>query len=350
MTILITGAAGFIGFHVANQLLNRGETVIGVDNINHYYDPKLKFARLEQLQTHKNFTFYRLDIADHSAMEVLIKRHTTITKIIHLAAQVGANHSMENPYSYLHSNLAGQLVILEMCRHLPKLEHLVYASSSAVYGGNSMLPFSVRDEVRKPLSLYASTKISAEMMTYSYSHLYHIPATGVRLFTVYGPFGRPDMAVDLFASAITQGKPLRLYNRGEIRRDFIYIDDAVEGIINILSKAPLSRHDIAPHKIYNLASSQSESLQYLVSLLENEFERKAEIHWESMQITDMKETYADIKESVRDFQFNPVVMLEEGIHKFAEWYRHYHNISLPTKMTASTNKVTAPKRASVEAY
>lgn len=322
MTTLITGAAGFIGFHVANTLLAQGKTVIGIDNLNDYYEVSLKSARLDLLNNHKNFLFYPADIADRNEIFSIAKSHPEITKIVHLAAQAGVRYSLENPFAYVSSNLVGQVVMLEVCRNLPNLEHFVYASSSSVYGGNSKLPFAVSDNVDTPLSLYAATKKSDELLTYSYSHLFKIPATGLRFFTVYGPWGRPDMATFLFAKNIISGKPIKVFNNGDMKRDFTYIDDITTGIISVLAKPPT---DIPPHKIYNLGNNKSENLLDFIKILEDAIGTKAIIEFAPMQPGDVKETYADITAATKDFAFIPQTSINQGLPKFVEWYKNYYH-------------------------
>lgn len=323
MTVMITGAAGFIGYHVAKYLLEQGEEVIAIDNINDYYAVALKMARLEQLSHYPNFIFYKQDVADKEGMLAFAKKHPSITNIVHLAGQAGVRHSLKDPFSYAHSNITGQLVILELCRQLPKLKHLVFASSSSIYGSNSMLPFSVRDEVRNPLSLYAATKLADELMTYSYSHLYDVPATGLRLFTVYGPWGRPDMAAYLFAKAIMSGDPITLFNNGELKRDFTYIDDVVKGIIAALNRPPVRRHDIPPYKLYNLGNYRSEPITRFLQVMEDALGKKALVLSVPMQPGDMKETLADIEESTKDLGFMPNTSIDEGLPQFVEWFLQY---------------------------
>jgi UDP-glucuronate 4-epimerase len=321
MTVMVTGSAGFIGYHTAERLLAAGEKVVGVDNLNDYYDVRLKFARLERLQRHPNFTFIRMDIADKKGMENSVAQHSGITHIIHLAAQAGVRYSLEKPQAYAHSNLSGFLVILELCRHLPNFKHLVFASSSSVYGNNAVLPFSVNDPVDKPMSFYAATKIANEAMAYSYSHLYNISMTGLRFFTVYGPWGRPDMAIYLFAKAIHEGIPLKLFNNGKMQRDFTYIDDVVEGIVTCLGRPQQST---PPYKIYNLGNHKSEPVSRFLELIEHAMGRKVPVIVEPIQAGDMRETYADISESTRDFGFYPKTSIDEGIPKFIEWFKDYH--------------------------
>lgn len=321
MTTLITGAAGFIGFHVANTLLTRGEKVIGIDNLNDYYDVSLKTARLDILNKNNNFLFYPSDIADKNDIFGIGDSHPEITKIVHLAAQAGVRYSLENPFAYVASNLVGQVVMLELCRRLPNIEHFVYASSSSVYGGNTKLPFAVSDNVDHPLSLYAATKKSDELLTHSYSHLFKIPSTGLRFFTVYGPWGRPDMATYSFASNILAGKPITVFNNGDMKRDFTYIDDIVDGIIKVLGKPSI-------YKIYNLGNHRAEKLMDFIKILEQSLGKKAIIEFSPMHPGDVKETYADIEDAKSDFGFSPRTSITEGLPKFVEWYKEYYRISL----------------------
>lgn len=325
MSILVTGVAGFIGSHVALALLARGETVVGVDNLNDYYDVTLKQARLARLEGQAGFTFHKLDIADRPAMGDLADRHGDITQVIHLAAQAGVRYSLVNPGAYIHTNINGHFAILELCKNLDRIDHLVYASSSSVYGGNTKLPFSVDDPVDRPLSLYAASKKADELMSHTYSHLYGVPATGLRFFTVYGPWGRPDMAAWLFTKAILAGEPIRVFNNGDMRRDFTYIDDIVAGTIGCLDHPPAVGNG-APHRVYNLGNHRSEALLDYIRLLEDALGRKAEMHLEPMQPGDVKETYADISAAQRDFGFQPATTIAEGVPRFVDWYREYHGL------------------------
>jgi UDP-glucuronate 4-epimerase len=325
MTILVTGSAGFIGYHVSLALLARGEAVLGVDNLNSYYDPALKRARLERLCAHGSFTFEPADVADLEAVTALARRHRdALSGVVHLAAQAGVRHSLTAPFDYVRSNLDGHMVILEVCRHeLPALRHLVYASSSSVYGGNTKIPFAVEDRVDQPISLYAATKRADELLSHCYSHLYRIPATGLRFFTVYGPWGRPDMAAFLFADAITAGRPITLYNRGEMERDFTYIDDITAGVLAALDRPPAADGQ-APHKLYNLGNHRPVALRHFVAVLEQALGRAAQIELAPLPPGDVVRTCADIEASRRDLGFEPKTPIEEGIPRFAAWYREYH--------------------------
>jgi UDP-glucuronate 4-epimerase len=326
MAILVTGAAGFIGYHLSEALLARGERVIGIDSLNDYYDVTLKEARRDSLLRHNAFSFEHADIADRTAVEALARKHPEITQVVSLAAQAGVRYSLENPYAYVHSNILGQVVMLEFCRHLDNLEHFVYASSSSVYGGNTKTPFAVEDRTDSPVSLYAATKKADEHMSHCYSHLYRIPATGLRFFTVYGPWGRPDMAAYIFTKAIAEGRPLRLFNNGDMKRDFTYVDDIVSGIIGCMGKPPVDDGVRAPHVVYNLGNHRSEPLRRFVEILEREVGKKAIIEYAPMQPGDVKETYADIEASVRDFGYKPTTPIDVGLPRFVAWYREFHGI------------------------
>ena len=322
MRILVTGAAGFIGFHVARALLARGDEVIGVDNMNDYYDVALKQARLDQLTPHKNFTFHKFNIADKDAMLPLAK--SGITHIVHLAAQAGVRYSLENPYAYAESNLLGQVVMLELARATPNLQHFIYASSSSVYGGNTKTPFAIEDSVKRPISLYAATKRADELMGYTYAHLFRIPMTGLRFFTVYGPWGRPDMAAYIFTRQILAGEKIKLFNHGIMKRDFSYIDDVVPGVVAAIDKPPADTGLVPPTALYNLGNSRAEDLTHFIAVLEKALGKKAVIDLEPMQPGDVAETFADITASTRDLGFKPTTSIERGIPKFVEWYRGYH--------------------------
>ncbi len=325
MAVLLTGAAGFIGFHTAEALLKRGEQVIGVDNFNDYYDVSLKEDRLARLKQHAGFSIHRVDIADRSAMEALARANPDIDRIVHLAAQAGVRYSLENPYAYVESNLVGQIVVLEVARHLPRMRHLVYASSSSVYGGNTKLPFALEDSVESPVSLYAATKRADELMGHCYSHLYRIPMTGLRFFTVYGRWGRPDMAAFIFTKAILEGQPIQVFNNGDMQRDFTHVTDIVPGILACLDRPPTDSGD-APHKVYNLGNNEPEQLMRFIEVIERSSNHKAEIDFQPMQPGDVKATYADIEASQRDFGFSPKTSIDEGLPDFVEWYREYHDV------------------------
>jgi UDP-glucuronate 4-epimerase len=327
MAIIVTGSAGFIGYHVSLALLARGERVIGIDSLNPYYDPGLKRARLEGLRADPGFTFAELDVADLAALGALARRHRDeTTGVIHLAAQAGVRHSLKAPFDYVHSNLEGHMVVLEVCRHeLPKLEHLVYASSSSVYGGNAKTPFAVEDRVDQPISLYAATKRANELMSHCYAHLYGMPQTGLRFFTVYGPWGRPDMAAYLFCDAISRGQPITLNNDGDMERDFTYIDDIVAGVVAALDRPPGAEGG-APHALYNLGNHRPVHLRRFLEILEAALGRKAEIRLAPLPPGDVVRTYADIEASRRDLGFEPKTPIEEGLPRFVAWYREYHGV------------------------
>ena len=326
MVVLLTGAAGFIGYHTTRRLLSQGEKVVGIDNMNPYYSTALKNARLSALLDHPNFSFFQIDIADRIAMEESLS-NLNLTSIIHLAAQAGVRYSLENPFAYIESNLMGHMVILELARKQDNLEHMVYASSSSVYGGNSKIPFSETDPVDNPVSLYAATKKSDELLSLSYSNLYDIPQTGLRFFTVYGPWGRPDMALWLFTEAILAGRPIRVFNHGDMRRDFTYVDDIVTGVLAARDKPPENGSAASPrHRIYNIGNSHPEQLLRLIEVIEDSLGRKAERILEPMQPGDVKETYADLTAIHRDLGFRPTTNIEEGIPRFISWYRGYHGV------------------------
>lgn len=325
MTILVTGTAGFIGFHTARDLLARGENVVGIDNVNDYYDTALKEARLAILQQSDRFDFERADIADKDAVTALISRRSDIDRVIHLAAQAGVRYSLINPYAYTRSNVEGHLVLMEACRKLPALRHFVYASSSSVYGANTKLPFSVEDPVDHPVSLYAATKRSMELLSESYVSMYALPMTGLRFFTVYGPWGRPDMAPIIFTRKILAGEPIPVFNNGDMRRDFTFIDDIVAGVLACLDSPAEPVDGAPPHRIYNIGNHRSEKLMDFIAILEKSLGKKAEIDLQPMQPGDVKETYADIEATRRDFGFNPATSIAEGIPRFVEWYREFYN-------------------------
>lgn len=322
MAILVTGAAGFIGSHVSRVLLDRGERVIGVDNLNDYYDVKLKQARLDRLSG-PSFEFRKLDISDRERMLALGEEFSDISGIVHLAAQAGVRYSLIDPYVYVTANVMGQVVMLEMARRLKSLKNFVYASSSSVYGGNKKTPFSVKDPVEVPNSLYAATKRSDELISHAYSHLYGMPTTGLRFFTVYGPWGRPDMAAYIFATAIMKGEPIDVFNNGEMWRDFTYVDDIVNGVVRALD---CPAKGTPPFKIYNLGNHQSEKLTDFIALIEATLGKKAAINFKPMHPGDVPATYADIAESQRDLGFQPTTPISVGIPRFIQWFREYHKV------------------------
>ena len=320
--ILLTGAAGFIGFHLAKRLLELGVRVIGFDNLNDYYDVSLKESRLEVLDHFQEFTFLKGDLADETAVNTVFAEHNPDI-VINLAAQAGVRYSIDNPKAYVQSNLVGFLNILEGCRH-NKIEHLVYASSSSVYGANKKIPFSVDDKVDKPVSLYAATKKANELMAYTYSHLYKIPATGLRFFTVYGPYGRPDMAYFSFTNKIMQGEPIKIFNNGDMYRDFTYVDDVAQGIENILNNPPKSDEDGVQHKVYNIGNNKPEKLMDFIRTLEGCLGKEAKKEYLPMQPGDVYRTYADVTELMKDFDFKPDTSIKTGLIKFVEWYKEYY--------------------------
>ncbi len=334
-TILVTGAAGFIGFYLSERLLNDGHQIVGMDNLNSYYDVKLKQDRLAQLTTRENFTFHQIDLADRSGMEQLFE-HYKFDIVVNLGAQAGVRYSLQNPRAYIDSNISGFANILEGCRH-HKIKHLVYASSSSVYGANTKMPFSVHDNVDHPVSLYAATKKSNELMAHTYSHLYNIPTTGLRFFTVYGPWGRPDMAPVLFTKAILAGKPIDVFNHGRMRRDFTYIDDIIESVTRVIQKIPQSNPlwtgDLpdpgtsrACYKIYNIGNSQPINLLDFIETIEECLNKKAEKNFLPMQPGDVVATYADVDDLIRDIGFKPQTSLKTGISSFIDWYLNYYQV------------------------
>ncbi|TNC47001.1 SDR family NAD(P)-dependent oxidoreductase [Rubellimicrobium rubrum] len=321
MTTLVTGAAGFIGFHVARHLLDRGERVIGLDDLNPYYSPELKRQRLAALEG-PGFTFCHVDLADAAALDAALSG-ARVRRIIHLAAQAGVRHSLENPRAYVQANLVGQVNLLEYARQLDGLESVVYASSSSVYGGNTKLPFSESDPVDHPVSLYAATKKADELMGNVYAHLFRIPLTGLRFFTVYGPWGRPDMAVWLFTESILAGEPIPVFNHGVMWRDFTYIDDIVAGVVAVADAPPMDDGTAPPHRIYNIGNNRPEPLMRMIDLLEQSIGRKAERRLEPLQPGDIPSTYADIAAIRRDHGFAPTTPIEVGIPRFVEWFKRY---------------------------
>jgi UDP-glucuronate 4-epimerase len=330
MTILLTGAAGFIGYHVASALLARGETVIGVDNLNAYYDPKLKEDRLAALPDSGSFRFVRADFSDHEALETALAGQS-FDRIVHLGAQAGVRYSIDNPRAYVAANLAGHLNLLELARHRA-VRHCVYASSSSVYGGNESLPFRVEDRVDHPISLYAATKKADELMSETYAHLYRVPLTGLRFFTVYGPWGRPDMAMWIFTRKILAGEPIQVFNHGRMRRDFTYIDDIVSGVIACLDNPPpddgaaKAGGSVGPHRLYNIGNHRSEELLRMIGLIEQACGREAVREFLPLQPGDVPETFADIEPISRDLGFAPRTGIDEGVPRFVDWYRDYHRI------------------------
>jgi UDP-glucuronate 4-epimerase len=331
MAVLVTGTAGFIGSYVARRLLDRGEDVVGIDNLNDYYDPSLKHARLETLnRQHGNrFRFDQIDFSEPDALKRLSEH--PFDRIVHLGAQAGVRYSIEHPEAYVRSNLVGHCNMLELARHR-EVRHFVYASSSSVYGGNKSLPFRVEDRVDHPLSMYAATKKADELLSESYANLYRLPSTGLRFFTVYGPWGRPDMAMWIFTKALFAGDPLPLYNGGEMRRDFTYIDDIVSGVIACLDSPPRDDGNVkaggstAPHALYNIGNSRSEDLMRVVAVLEEATGRQALLDPQPMQAGDVKDTFADISAIQRDHGFEPTTSIDEGIPRFVSWYRDYHGL------------------------
>jgi UDP-glucuronate 4-epimerase len=331
MTVLVTGAAGFIGMHVSMRLLDRGETVVGIDNLNDYYDVALKEARIRRLRKHGNFAFKKVDFSDMDALTDALGG-LPISRVVHLGAQAGVRYSLDHPFAYVKANLMGHMCLLEFSRHRSDLEHMVYASSSSVYGGNKTFPFSETDRVDNPVSLYAATKKSDELMSQCYAHLYRLPVSGLRFFTVYGPWGRPDMALWIFTKAIYAGEPIHVFNRGEMRRDFTYVDDIVSGVVGVLDNPPKDDGSIkangsdAPHRVYNIGNHRSEELGHMIEVLEKAIGKTAEKIYEPMQPGDVKETYADIEAIRRDVGFEPTTSIDVGIPNFVKWYREYHGL------------------------
>lgn len=334
MKILVTGVAGFIGMHVAKRLLERGDEVVGVDSLNDYYDVQLKQDRLKQLKPFESFRFIKLDIADRDALEVLFAKEG-FQRVINLAAQPGVRYSLKNPHAYIQSNIVGFTNLLEGCRH-NNVEHFVYASSSSVYGANTSMPFSVHQNVDHPVSLYAATKKAGELMAHTYSHLYGLPTTGLRFFTVYGPWGRPDMSPSLFAGAILQGRAIDVFNEGRMRRDFTYIDDIVEGVVRVLDRiaAPDSLFDTAnpdpgtsyaPYRLYNIGNHEPVELKAFIDTIEKAVGKKAEKNMLPMQAGDVVATYADIDDLKRDVGFAPSTPLADGVARFVTWYKEYYS-------------------------
>lgn len=332
--ILVTGAAGFIGFHLSRRFLERGDEVVGLDNVNDYYDVKLKEDRLALLTAEERFSFHHESLENQAAVQRLFVNEP-FDAVVNLAAQAGVRYSLKNPRAYIDSNIVGFTNILEGCRHSESVKHLVYASSSSVYGANTKMPFSVHDNVDHPLSLYAASKKSNELMAHCYSHLYGLPTTGLRFFTVYGPWGRPDMALFLFTKAILAGRPIDVFNHGKMRRDFTYIDDIVEGVVRVTDRipqpdpdwsgdAPDSGTSRAPYQLYNIGNNQSVELMHLIETLESALGKTAERNMLDIQPGDVPATYADVDDLMRDVGFKPATSIEVGVQKFVEWYREYH--------------------------
>ena len=331
--ILVTGAAGFIGSHVAHKLLDRGDEVVGLDNVNDYYDPTLKEARLARLVQRAGFRFVKLDLADREGMAALFARER-FTKVIHLAAQAGVRYSLQNPHAYVDANVVGFVNVLEGCRH-HEVQHLTYASTSSVYGANTAMPFSVHQNVDHPLTLYAATKKANELMAHTYSHLFALPTTGLRFFTVYGPWGRPDMALFLFTKAILEGRPIDVFNEGRMQRDFTYVDDIAEGVVRASDRTaggdpawsgdrPDPSTSRAPYRLYNIGNNQPVELLRLIEVLEGCLDKKAVRNLLPMQLGDVPATYADVDDLVRDVGFKPATSIEEGVSRFVAWYREYY--------------------------
>ena len=337
MKVLVTGAAGFIGFHLSQRLLKRGDEVVGLDNLNDYYDVSLKKARLQQLEGKSNFRFVQLDLVDLNGMSAVFKNEK-FDRVVNLAAQAGVRYSLTNPHVYIDSNIQGFINILECCRHA-EIEHLVYASSSSVYGANTAMPFSVHDNVDHPVSLYAASKKANELMAHTYSHLYGLPTTGLRFFTVYGPWGRPDMALYLFTKAILAGESIQVFNHGKMMRDFTYIDDIVEGVIRTLDHVaqpnpqwsgdrPDPGTSSAPYRLYNIGNNSPVELMYMIEALENSLGKKAEKEMMAIQPGDVPATYANVDALIDDVGFKPETSIEDGIEQFVQWYMDYYKIRL----------------------
>lgn len=337
---MVTGAAGFIGFHLTRRLLDQGETVLGIDNLNDYYDPSLKQARLDRLGDSPNFEFSRISLEDRDGMSEAFSAFQPEI-VVNLAAQAGVRYSLTNPHAYIDSNIVGFTNILEGCRH-NGVEHLVFASSSSVYGANTKTPFSVHDNVDHPISLYAASKKANELMAHTYSHLYGVPATGLRFFSVYGPWGRPDMALFLFTKAILAGEPIQVFNHGDMKRDFTYIDDIVEGIVRVMERPPTGDPEwsgadpdpgtsYAPYRLYNIGNNAPVHLMHMIRVLEENLGREAEKQFVPMQPGDVPVNFADADDLIRDTGFKPSTSIEDGVRKFVEWYREFHGIPKPTR-------------------
>jgi UDP-glucuronate 4-epimerase len=331
--VLVTGAAGFIGFHLAKRLLEDGHQVVGVDNLNPYYDVSLKEARLEDLKKEANFTFIKIDLAERKQLQDLFGR-TGFDVVVNLAAQAGVRYSIENPHAYVDSNLVGFMNVLECCRH-NAIKHLVFASSSSVYGANTAMPFSVHHNVDHPVSLYAATKKANELMAHTYSHLYQLPCTGLRFFTVYGPWGRPDMALFLFTRAILEDKPIKVFNHGKMQRDFTYIDDIIEGVVRVMGRLPQANLDwsgdapdpgtsSAPYKIYNIGNNNPVELTKFIEVIEDVLGKKAKKELMDIQPGDVAATYADVDDLMKDVGFKPATPIEVGVERFVEWFKDFY--------------------------
>lgn len=334
-SVLVTGAAGFIGFHLSQKLSAAGYPVLGIDNLNDYYDVNLKIARLEILKSLPNFSFQKLDLTNLEGLKKLFNKNN-VAYVVNLAAQAGVRYSLSNPHAYLESNLHGFLNVLEVCRH-NGVRHLVYASSSSVYGANKKMPFSVHHNVDHPISLYAASKKANELMAHTYSSLFHLPTTGLRFFTVYGPYGRPDMALFIFTKAIMDGKPIDVFNNGKMRRDFTYVDDIVESIVRLVPKAPSPDENwngsspdpassFAPYRVYNIGNNKPVELLKFIEVIEDKLGKKAVKNFLPLQDGDVPETYADVTDLMRDIDFKPQTSIEEGIGKFIHWYREYYQV------------------------
>jgi len=335
MTILVTGAAGFIGFHTSEYLLGRGDAVIGIDNLNDYYDVSLKEARLSQLSNNDKFSFHKIDITNKDVIDNIFKSKSP-THVIHLAAQAGVRYSLQNPYAYIDSNITGFMNILEACRNNP-VKHLVFASSSSVYGANTQMPFSVSDNVDHPLSIYAATKKSNELMAHTYSHLYNIPVSGLRFFTVYGPWGRPDMALFIFTRKIVNGEKIDIFNNGKHKRDFTYIDDIVEGVVRVSDKVvtanknwnsdkPDPATSKAPYRLYNIGNNSPVDLMYFIELIEKNLGKKADKNYLPLQPGDVPETYADVDALIDYVDYSPSTTIETGVKSFIKWFKDYYEV------------------------
>jgi UDP-glucuronate 4-epimerase len=327
MKIIVTGTAGFVGFHLAERLLERGDTVIGIDIVNDYYEVTLKAARQERLSQYDGYRFYRADVSDMALMSALFAEHSDADSVVHLAAQAGVRYSIENPQAYITANVLGQLAILEAMRSLARPVTLLYASSSSVYGANRDIPFSPEQKVTSPVSLYAATKLAAEHMAECYGHLYDIASMGFRFFTVYGPYGRPDMAYYKFAKAIAAGEPITVYNNGDMARDFTYVSDVIDGLVAAIGKTPERNEYGVRHKVYNLGNHRPTNLLHFIHIIEREMGRTTDKHFAPMQKGDVLRTFADIEDSRRDLGYEPRVPVEEGLARFVSWFKTYHGIN-----------------------